>query len=73
MADVAEKKRPARKKMLTPSGRLFWAGTVFGVFLVVTVPKMSWSDVADAASNVWDKAKSINVSTDSPSTTVVQP
>ena len=68
--DDDDKKRPARKKMLTPSGRLFWAVTAFGVFLAVTVPKMSWSGVADAGGAVVDWVRSVEVSTEKPTTQV---
>lgn len=68
-----DKRRPARKKMLTPNGRTFWAGVSVGLLLAVTVPKMSWSGVADAGSAVWHKVTSINVTTDDEPATQVQP
>lgn len=59
-----DKRRPARKKMLTPNGRVFWTGVVVGVLSAVIVPKMSWSGVADAGAAVWRRATSINITTD---------
>jgi hypothetical protein len=66
MAEDEDKPKPKKKRYLTPSGRLLIAGWTLGIATAVTVPKMSWSGVADAASVLWDKARTLQVTNEEP-------
>lgn len=64
MEEDDDKPKPKKKRYLTPSGRLLIAGWTFGILTAVVVPKMSWSGVADAAAGLFDKARTVKVSTE---------